>query len=95
MKLQAGQYHSVCLSLLDLGMLIFSSVDDQTQGLMQSIIDSDFNNTTVLAILHRMEHIQKYDKVALFDHGRMLEFGRCDDLVVKGNSKFAELYQLH
>lgn len=50
------------------------SVDDDTAAMMQEVIDSDFKNTTVLAIMHRLDHIEKYDKVLLLEQGELMEF---------------------
>lgn len=61
---------------------------------MQEIIDTEFKHATVISILHRLEHVRRYDKVALIDHGQLLEFGRPEDLIARTNSKFAELYRL-
>ncbi|SMQ47601.1 unnamed protein product [Zymoseptoria tritici ST99CH_3D7] len=58
--------------LLDEAM---SSVDLDTQGIMQDIIDTDFRQTTVLAVMHRLEHIKHYDKVVVLSKGRLTSYG--------------------
>lgn len=51
-----------------------SSVDEETECIMQEIIDTEFRNCTVLAVMHRLKHVTKYDKVALLDGGLVAEF---------------------
>ena len=41
---------------------------------MQNIIDTEFRNVTVLAIMHRLEHVESYDKVAVLHDGRIVEY---------------------
>ena len=41
---------------------------------MQDIIDTTFKDCTVLAVMHRLTHITRYDKVALLDNGHLVEF---------------------
>ena len=60
---------------------------------MQDIIDSDFRNCTVLAIMHRLRHVSRYDKVALLEDGALLEYGEPESLLT-GDTRFAELYRL-
>lgn len=58
---------------------------------MQEIIDTDFKECTVLAVMHRLEHIRRYDKAALFGNGKLLEY---DDpgTLLSGDTNLAKLY---
>ena len=69
-----------------------SSVDHQTESIMQEIVDTEFKHTTVLAIMHRLNHVTKYDKVALLDHGELIEFDEPSKLIA-ADSQFAELWR--
>lgn len=66
------------------------SVDHDTERLMQEIIDTEFKHTTVLAIMHRLDHLTKYDKVALLENGELVEFDEPTKLTEE-ESRFAEL----
>ena len=68
-----------------------TSVDHETETIMQEIIDTEFEHTTVLAIMHRLEHVTKYDKVALLDGGDLVEFDEPSKLMAE-ESRFAELW---
>ena len=67
-------------------------MDGETEALMQDIIDTNFKDCTVLAIMHRLTHIARYDKVALLDNGRLVEFDTPGTLLSRA-SRFASLYE--
>jgi ATP-binding cassette subfamily C (CFTR/MRP) protein 1 len=90
MKLQAGKPIPLA-SQNPYCQLIHSSVDANTQALMQNIIDVEYKDCTVLAVIHRLDHIQKYDKVALLDSGVLVEYDTPAELLA-GSSRFSELY---
>lgn len=72
-------------------LLMPTSVDHETEIIMQEIVDSEFKHTTVLAVMHRLEHVTKYDKVALLDEGELVEFDAPSKLMAE-ESRFAELW---
>ena len=59
---------------------------------MQNIIDTTFKDCTVLAIMHRLTHITRYDKIALLDNDHLMEFDTPGTLLSR-KSKFASLYE--
>ncbi|KAF4885361.1 ABC transporter atnG [Colletotrichum fructicola] len=96
----AGQKQLLCLAramlrqskvlILDEAM---SSVDSETEAIMQDIVDSDFSDCTVLAVMHRLKHVTHYDKVALLGDGRLLEFDTPGSLI-SGETQFAEMFKM-
>ncbi|EHK47560.1 multidrug resistance-associated protein [Trichoderma atroviride IMI 206040] len=68
-----------------------SNVDHEAEAIMQEIIDTDFKECTVLAVMHRLEHIRRYDKAALFGNGKLLEYGDPEALL-SGDTNLAKLY---
>ncbi|KAI8200628.1 ABC transporter [Colletotrichum sp. SAR 10_76] len=96
----AGQKQLLCLAramlrqskvlILDEAM---SSVDSETEAIMQDIVDSDFRDCTVLAVMHRLKHVTHYDKVALLGDGRLLEFDTPGSLI-SGETQFAEMFKM-
>lgn len=48
---------------------------------MQRLIDEDLRDSTVLAIIHRLKHIESYDRVAVFSDGQMVESGSPKELL--------------
>ncbi|KAK5989200.1 ABC multidrug transporter B [Cladobotryum mycophilum] len=79
------------LLILDEAM---SSVDSETEAIMQDIIDTEFKGCTVISVIHRLEHIRSYDKAALFGNGKLLEFDDPKKLMSE-KSQLAELHRLH
>jgi ATP-binding cassette subfamily C (CFTR/MRP) protein 1 len=61
---------------------------------MQEIIDTTFRDCTVLAVMHRLKHVARYDKVAFLSNGKLLEYDKPKDLIA-GDTKFSELYKLN
>ncbi|KAF4921761.1 ABC transporter atnG [Colletotrichum viniferum] len=96
----AGQKQLLCLAramlrqskvlILDEAM---SSVDSETEAIMQNIVDSDFRDCTVLAVMHRLKHVTHYDKVALLGDGKLLEFDTPESLI-SGKTQFAEMFKM-
>ncbi|KAJ5138787.1 uncharacterized protein N7515_003635 [Penicillium bovifimosum] len=94
-----GQRQLLCLAraMVQEGKLLIldeamSSVDDETEDIMQATIDSHFASHTVLAVMHRLRHIHCYDRVALLDNGVVVEFDSPAALLAK-QSRFKELYE--
>lgn len=67
------------------------SVDHEAEAIMQEIVDTDFKECTVLAVMHRLEHIRRYDKAALFGNGKLLEYDDPETLL-SGDTSLAKLY---
>lgn len=49
-------------------------MDASTEALMQDVIDNEFSSRTVLAVVHRLQYIEKFDKIAVLDRGTLIEF---------------------
>ncbi|KAH8896000.1 putative ABC transporter [Thozetella sp. PMI_491] len=58
-----------------------SNMDVETDGLMQSLIRTAFRGRTVIAIVHRLETVLEFDKIAVLDHGRLVEFESPSELL--------------
>ena len=51
-----------------------SSVDVETDELMQKVIRSRFKDCTIIAIAHKLDTILDFDKIALLDKDHVVEF---------------------
>lgn len=60
---------------------------------MQRLIKEEFKDSTVLAIIHRLKHIESYDQVAVFSEGRLIESGSPKELLGM-KSQLATLFNL-
>ena len=57
-----------------------SAVDSTTDEFVQQMLRSQFPNTTLLTIAHRLNTIIDYDVVLVIDKGKVAEFGSPKEL---------------
>ena len=67
-----------------------SNVDMHTDSFIQNCIKTNFKDTTVITIAHRLNTIADYDKVIVMDRGRIKEMGSPWELIERGEL-FAEM----
>jgi ABC-type multidrug transport system fused ATPase/permease subunit len=59
---------------------------------MQRLIRRKFASHTIIAVAHRIETIMDFDKVAVLDAGRLVEFDNPYNLLEVPGSAFSKLY---
>jgi ATP-binding cassette, subfamily B, multidrug efflux pump len=69
-----------------------SSVDTETEELIQNAIEKLMKGRTSIVIAHRLSTIQKADKIIVVDKGNIVEEGNHEALIEK-NGFYANLYQ--
>lgn len=70
-----------------------SSVDSETEEMIQHAIDKLMEGRTSLVIAHRLSTIQKADKIIVLDRGEIKEAGTHDELLRLGGY-YAQLYRM-
>jgi len=70
-----------------------SSVDTETEFLIQKAIENMLKNRTSIVIAHRLSTIQKSDKILVMHKGRLREIGNHQELLAK-RGIYYKLYQL-
>ncbi|KAG9012444.1 hypothetical protein FRB94_006059 [Tulasnella sp. JGI-2019a] len=61
-----------------------ASVDNKTDTAIQKVIASEFNDTTLIIVAHRLQTVMSVDKVLVLDAGKVVEFGSPAALLNKG-----------
>ncbi len=70
-----------------------SSVDTETEGLIQQAIQKLMKGRTSIVIAHRLSTIQNADRIIMLDHGEIKESGSHQELL-KLNGFYKKLYNL-
>ncbi len=97
-SLSAGQAQLVAflrIGLQDPGLVILdepsSRLDPVTERLLDQVIGRLLEKRTGIIIAHRLETVQRVDKIMILAEGRVVEFGERAALMAQGDSRFAGL----
>ncbi len=71
-----------------------SSVDSETEELIQQAIEKLMQGRTSLVIAHRLSTIQKADKIIVLDKGEIMESGTHEELLRIEGGYYAQLYRM-
>ncbi|MDE0140922.1 MAG: ABC transporter ATP-binding protein [Caldilineaceae bacterium] len=97
--LSGGQKQRISIAralLKDAPILILdeatSSVDTETEWLIQQALNRLTRNRTTLVIAHRLSTIRHADKIVVLDSGRIVETGAHDELMA-GGGRYAQMVE--
>lgn len=98
--LSGGQRQRVAIAralLMDPRILILddstSSVDTETERLIQNALDQLMEGRTTFVIAHRLSTVRRADLIAVMDGGRIVERGTHNELLAL-NGLYREIYEL-
>ncbi len=70
-----------------------SSIDTESEELIQNAIDKLMRGRTAIVIAHRLSTIQKADKILVISEGKIVESGSHEDLIAH-DGHYAKLYEM-
>lgn len=71
-----------------------SSIDPETEGVIQYAIEKLIDKRTSIIIAHRLSTIKHADKIMVLDGGRIMEFGSHQELMQKKEGHYKSLYEM-
>ena len=99
MRLSGGQRQRICIAravLRNAPILILdeatSSLDAESEALVQQALERLMEDKTVLAIAHRLSTVRNADRIIVIEQGSIIEGGPHDDLIAASGA-YARLIQ--
>lgn len=71
-----------------------SSLDSESEGLVQKALQRLMQNRTSLVIAHRLSTIRNADKIFVIQEGKIVESGTHNQLLTSGSGEYARLIRL-
>ena len=97
-NLSAGQRQLLCFAraLLFRAPIVImdeptASCDQETDGIIQTMVRNEFKGTTVVTIAHRLETVVDSDAILVLGAGKVLEYGIPADLLAKESGDLTQM----
>jgi subfamily B ATP-binding cassette protein MsbA len=100
-KLSGGQRQRLTIAralLKNPEIMIFdeatSALDNESEILVQEAIERLMKNRTTFVIAHRLSTIRNADKILVIDRGKIVQFGKHEELLGESNGLYKKLYEM-
>lgn len=100
-KLSGGQRQRIAIAraiLKDPTILLLdeatSALDSESEHLVQEALNKLMENRTTIIIAHRLATIKNVDKIFVLEHGKIVEEGSHEQLILKDNGIYANLVKM-
>ncbi|KAJ5997608.1 hypothetical protein N7522_009268 [Penicillium canescens] len=76
---------------LDMEFSVADCVDWETEAIMQDIVEKEFVQETIIAVVHRFRYIHRFDRVMFLKYGEVV---KCDtpEVLLQSDSEFRKMY---
>ncbi len=98
-KLSGGQRQRIAIArafLKNSPILVLdeatSSLDSESEQLIQKSLRTLMKGRTVIAIAHRLSTLKEMDRIVILRHGKIIEDGSVEQLLKKPNSEFKRMW---
>ena len=71
-----------------------SSIDPETESIIQYAIEKLIDKRTSIIIAHRLSTIRHANNILVLQKGKVLEFGSHEELLAKNDGHYRELYEM-
>lgn len=71
-----------------------SSIDTETEGIIQYAIEKLIDKRTSIIIAHRLSTIRHANRILVLEKGKVVEYGTHDELLKVENGKYKKLYDM-